>query len=75
MVKLLLVLAQSDRGGNRLRIRFSKYFKSVNSQNLVSWHFISVCLYFLNKICTKCQVSSGQIEKFAVLLYHSYAAG
>jgi len=75
MVKLLLVLAQSDRGGNRLRILFSKYFKSVNSRKLVSWHFISVFLYFLNKICTKCWVSSGQIEKFAVLLYHSYAAG
>ena len=65
--KLLLVLIQSDYGWNRLRRWFCKYFESVNSRKLVSWHFISVFFYFLNKFCTKCLVSSGQIEKIAVL--------
>ena len=67
MVKLLLVLISSDLQRNRLRIGFLKYFESVNSQKLESWHFISIQMYFLRKNCTKCQVSSGQIENSAVL--------
>ena len=42
MVKLLLVRISLDLQGNRLRIDFLKYFESVNSQILESWHFISI---------------------------------
>ena len=42
MVELLLVLISLDLQRNRLRIGFSKYFESVNSQKLESWHYISI---------------------------------